>query len=108
MLLGKTVLGLCQSPLSTTRSLVSIVLEIPEELVLAAQLPENELVAEAKNELALAFYGRGLLSIGKAKEWSGLRRPELEKLISDRQIERPWTEAEVDRDLNWAKAKGSQ
>jgi predicted HTH domain antitoxin len=80
---------------------VSLVIEFPDEFVRAVRFPENELANEARKELALAFFARGALSLGKAAELSGLRRSDFERILSERRVECPWTSAEIDRDLEW-------
>ena len=84
---------------------MSIDIELSDEFVRAVRIPEAELAAEARKELAMAFYARGTLSLGKAVELSGLRRPEFETTLGKRRIERPWSAAEVDADLKWAGAE---
>jgi predicted HTH domain antitoxin len=49
------------------------------------------------------LYARGLLSLGKASEFSGITRPEFESLLAQRRVERPYEVAELERDLAWAK-----
>lgn len=80
-------------------------IEVPDDFLSAVRLPEGEIEGEARKELALAFYARGALSLGKAVELSGLRRPEFERTLGERRIERPYSESEIDQDLAWAKAK---
>jgi predicted HTH domain antitoxin len=49
------------------------------------------------------LYARGLLSLGKASEFSGMTRFEFESLLAERHVERPYDTAELERDLAWAK-----
>ncbi len=79
--------------------------EISDDVAQAMRLPAVEIQCEAKKELAMAFYSRGILSLGKAVEMSGITRCEFETLLADRHIERPYDIAEIDRDLAWANEK---
>ena len=42
--------------------------EISDDVAQAMRLPAVEIQCEAKKELAIAFYSRGILSLGKAVE----------------------------------------
>ena len=80
---------------------MALTIEIPDEVVRALRLPASEVEAELKKELAVAFYSRGTLSLGKAVEMAEVTRAEFEGLL--RRIERPYTAAELGHDLSWAK-----
>jgi predicted HTH domain antitoxin len=82
---------------------MSLTLEIPEEAVTAMRLPRAEVERELRKELAVALYARGALSIGKSAEVAGVPRREFEALLAQRRIERPYSSAELDRDLDFAK-----
>ncbi len=77
-------------------------LEIPDEAVTAVQLSRAEVERELRKELALALYARGALSVGKSAEVAGVTRREFEALLTQRRIERPYSSAELDRDLAFA------
>ena len=81
---------------------MSLTLEIPEEAVTAMRLPRAEVERELRKELAVALYARGALSIGKSAEVAGVARREFEALLAQRRIERPYSSAELDRDLDFA------
>lgn len=83
---------------------MSLTLEIPDEVVAAMRLPRQEVGSELRKELALGLYGRGVLSIGKAVELAGVARPIFEALLAERQIVRPFDEAELESELTWAKS----
>ena len=55
-------------------------------------------------ELAVALYARGALSLGKAVELAAVTRAESEGVLARRRIERPYSAAELERDLSWARA----
>lgn len=77
-------------------------LEIPDALISASLLTEAEWVHEARKELALAFYARGFLSLGKAVELAETTRMSFEAWLAERKIERPFSEAELEREVAWA------
>lgn len=60
---------------------------------------ENQLILD----LALYYYERGLISLGKAVELSGLRRLEFERLLAEYHVERPGALEHLQSDLDWAK-----
>jgi predicted HTH domain antitoxin len=74
-------------------------LEIPDSLLAATGLTEAVWSREAKKELGLAFYARGFLSLGKAVELAETSRMEFERWLAERQIERPFSEEELAREL---------
>jgi len=79
-------------------------IEIPNSALSLAGVAEVE--TEAKRELLLALYRRGLLSIGKASELAGISRAAFEAILAARQIERPFNSTELERDLAWANQAG--
>jgi predicted HTH domain antitoxin len=84
-----------------------LMLEIPDAAADAMRLPRQEVEAELRKELALVLYSRGVFSAGKAAEFSGLARLAFEQLLCDRQIERPFSLEELDRDLAWAEKRAA-
>jgi predicted HTH domain antitoxin len=83
---------------------VILTLDIPDEALAASPLPKVDWENEARKELALAFYARGLLSAGKATEWSGVSRMEFEQWIAERKIVRPLSVSDFDEDQAWAQS----
>lgn len=82
--------------------MAKLTLEVPAEVVDAAKLPPAELETELRKELALAFYQRGVLSLGKARVLAGLTRWQFEQLLSDRRIPHHYTETDLQDDLGYA------
>lgn len=78
-----------------------LTLEIPDAAVDALNLPPEELRKELRIDLAIALYARGALPIGKAMEFAGLVRRDFERLLKDRQVRRPFDDAELQRELAW-------
>jgi len=83
---------------------MNVTVSIPEglahQLAKEGRSIENQLMLD----LALYYYQRGLISLGKAVELSGLRRPEFESLLAQYRIERPGSPEDLENDLDWAKS----
>jgi len=84
---------------------VALTLQISDELLAASGLPASDWEFEARKELALAFYARGLFSIGKAAELAAATRMEFERWVAERKIERPFSEVDLARELEWVKSE---
>ena len=79
-----------------------VTLEIPDEIFAAARLPEGGWERAAKKELALAFYARGVLSLGKAVELAETSRMTFEGWLAERKIERPFSTSDLTKEVEWA------
>jgi predicted HTH domain antitoxin len=82
---------------------VTLTFDVPDSVLQEIHLPPAAAQAEVTKEVAVALYARGLLSLGRASEFSGMTRPEFEFLLAQRHVERPYDVAELERDLAWAK-----
>lgn len=82
---------------------MTLTFEVPDSMLQEIHLPLAAAQAEVTKEVAVAMYARGLLSLGRASEFSGVTRPEFESLLAQRHVERPYDTAELERDLAWAK-----
>lgn len=80
----------------------NIVLDIPADVVAAVKLPPKEIEQEFRKELALALYKRGALSLGKARVLANLSYWEFSELLGNRQIDRHYSEADLDEDILYA------
>jgi predicted HTH domain antitoxin len=78
---------------------MSVTLEIPDSAVAEMRLAPTELRAELQRDLAVVLYARGALPIGKAVELAGIKRRDFERLLKERQVRRPFDEAELEREL---------
>lgn len=81
---------------------VSIPDGLADELAKGGRPIEHQLMVD----LALHYYQRGLISLGKAAELSRVRRAEFERLLAEYQIERPGSVEHLRSDLDWAKKGG--
>lgn len=84
---------------------MSIVLEIPDQVVHAIRLPVSEQEASLKIELAVALYARGILSFGKARELTPLNRVEFGTLLGRRGIPRHYTQKDLEDDVAYARGQ---
>lgn len=78
-------------------------IEIDDEIYEALNLPAEDRDAAVKTELAISLYDRGILSFGKARALADRSKPEFHRLLGDREIERHYTEDELEEDLDYAK-----
>ena len=58
---------------------------------------------EFRKELAVALYGRGVLSLGKARALAQMARWEFEELLGQRKIVRHYTESDLRDDIQYAR-----
>lgn len=84
---------------------MSLELHIPDSIAEAIRLPEERLHQELLTELALALYGQGILSLGKARELAGLSKYEFSQLLGKRRIARHYTQEELADDLSYARGQ---
>jgi predicted HTH domain antitoxin len=70
-------------------------LDIPQDLLDSSRLSLEDL----KQELALALYAQGRLSLGKAREFAGLSLFEFRQLLAFRRIPARYAEEELAEDL---------
>lgn len=82
---------------------MNVTVSIPDGL--ARQLAEkgHPIENQLMLDLALHYYQLGLISLAKAVELSGMRRPEFERLLAEYEIERPGSFEHLQSDLDWAK-----
>ena len=79
---------------------MKLTLDIPDEAFLSFGMTGEDLRREAKKEIALAFYARGFVSLGKAVEIAETSRMQFERWLADRKIERPFSEEELEKELS--------
>ena len=81
--------------------MTKLTLEVPSEVLEAAKLPPGEVEREFRNELALALYQRGVLSLGKARILAQMTRWEFEQLLGQRRIPRHYTDSDLEEDIQY-------
>jgi predicted HTH domain antitoxin len=82
---------------------MSIALSIPDTIVQAIRLPEEQIGPALTKELAISLYQQGYLSFGKARELAGLSKYEFGKLLGERGIPRHYTDEELAEDIAYAR-----
>lgn len=80
-------------------------IEIPDSVISSLRLPEQEIDARLRTELAVALYARGILSFGKASELADLSRSAFAEQVSERGVSRHYAEEELAQDLSYARRK---
>lgn len=80
-------------------------LEIPDDVVDALQLPPQQQALRLRLELAVALYTQHVLSFGKARELSGLNYFEFGHALGQRNIPRHYSLSDLKDDLSYG---GSQ
>ena len=78
---------------------MQLTLEIPDSVIASAAMSPADLTREAKRELALSLYRRGVLSAGKAAELTGESRMVFEALLAERRIERPFSVVDFEHEM---------
>ncbi len=77
-----------------------LTLEIPDSALASLQLSPEQLRRELQEDLAVVLYARGALPVGKAMELAGVNRREFEALLKARDVQRPFDETELARELS--------
>ncbi len=76
---------------------------IPDDVLNSMKIPRSDQERVLKMELALALYGRGILTMGKARRLAGVSKREFLEELGKRKIERHYTTEELEEDLAFAK-----
>lgn len=82
--------------------MTSLTLEVPKEVVEAMRLPQMEVEAELRKELAVILYKRGVLSLGKARLLARMSRRDFIDLLGQRDVPRHFTEDDLNSDIEYA------
>jgi predicted HTH domain antitoxin len=81
---------------------MNITLDIPESVIGSLRVPEGEIQARLKMELAITLYAQGLLSFGKASDLAELDRFSFSDLVTTRGIQRHYGAEELAEDFDYA------
>ncbi len=79
---------------------MSIVIEMPEPIWQAIKLPEKEVPARLRRELAICLYAKQLLGFGKARELAGLSAWEFHDLLADEKVPHNYGADDAVQDLD--------
>lgn len=77
---------------------------IHKDVLAAIKIPEKDVEKVLKQELAIALYQRGIISLGKARKLAEMCKWEFIEELGKRKIERHYTEKELEEDLAFAKS----
>lgn len=78
---------------------------IDEDILDAIKLPKKDREKMLKLELALALYQRGVISLGKARKLAEMGKWEFIDELKKRDIERHYTERELEEDIEFAESR---
>ncbi|MFP8951760.1 UPF0175 family protein [Natrialbaceae archaeon A-arb3/5] len=78
-------------------------IDVPGDVYDSLNVPEGKRDEVLRRELAVALYREGILSVGKARELSGLSRPDFHRLLGDREVDRHYTLEELEEDRAYAR-----
>ena len=84
---------------------MSVQIQIPDSVVQAIRLPEERIDQELRVELAIALYGQGLLSFGKARELAEKGKHEFGCLLGERGVARHYSREDLEDDLAYARGE---
>ena len=84
---------------------MGLTLNIPDSVVQGLRLPEGEIPARLRTELALALYAQGVLSLGKAAELAEMSRIVFGELAGQRGIPRHYGDDDLAQDLRYARSE---
>ena len=78
---------------------MQITMSIPEELVSAIKLPEDEMSTRLMVELAIRLYKKKMLNFGKARELAGMTYWDFYELLGKEGVLRHYDIKELEEDL---------
>lgn len=84
---------------------MDVQLQIPDAVLQAIRLPEEQVERELLRELAIALYAQGLLSFGKARELARMGKYEFGRLLGERGVARHYSREELEDDLIYARSE---
>lgn len=74
-------------------------LQLPEDVYRAVKLPEGEVPARLRRELAVRLYAKELLTFGKARELAEMTRWAFRDLLAEEGVIRRYDVEELEQDL---------
>lgn len=83
---------------------MSLILNIPDEILETIKLPREKVERELMKEVAFLFYNKGFTSMGIARELAGLTKWEFIEGLAERGIQRHYYEKDAGEDEKYAKS----
>ena len=84
---------------------MELALSIPESILSALRMPDDQMEPELLKELAVSLYQRGYLSFGKARELARMDHYQFATLLGERGVLRHYGPAELEDDLTYARGQ---
>jgi len=84
---------------------MELALSIPESILSALRMPDDQMEPELLKELAVSLYQRGYLSFGKARELAQMDHYQFARLLGERGVLRHYGPAELENDLTYARGQ---
>ena len=84
---------------------MSVTLDIPDDVLAALPISEQERNGYLMLEIACALYARDVLSLGRAAELAGVPKITFGHEVGRRGIARHYTDAELEADLAYARSQ---
>ena len=86
-------------------NVMSLQVEIPDEIADSMRLPDTERKQRIKLELALSLYSQRILSFGKARQLAGMSKYHFGQMLGEREIPRHYDLDDLGDDLDYASRK---
>jgi predicted HTH domain antitoxin len=84
---------------------MSVILDIPDDVLAALPIPAHERESFLLLEIACGLYARDVLGLGKAAELAGIPKIDFGQEIGRRGIARHYTDTELEADLAYARGQ---
>jgi predicted HTH domain antitoxin len=84
---------------------MTVTLQVPDSIARSLRLPEGEIEARLRCELAVGLYSQAILSFGKAAELAGISRYRFGELVTGRGIPRHYGQDELAEDLAYGRGE---
>lgn len=85
---------------------MALTIVIPDEVEQALKLPQKDTTEELKRLLAVKLYEKGILGMGKAREFTGLSLLEFYALLKKEGVPLNYDEKDLEEDVRTLKAMG--
>lgn len=83
---------------------MSLLLNIPDEILETIKLPKEKIERELIKEMAFLLYSREYTSMGIARKLAGLTKWEFIEGLAERRIQRHYYEKDAEEDVKYAKS----
>lgn len=88
--------------------MVSVKMDIPEDVLTAARITKKDAADELRKELAVHLFEREILSFGKAAELAKMSKWDFMSLLGSRKIPLHYDEEDLDEDIKTFQRLGSE